>query len=156
MFESISGSGAARIFSCPKCKETIDASAEFCRFCGAPVDAGAAEEAAELLARVNQACSDAGFLKIMAIGVPVAFVVSLLPFVSLLGALSLTFLCFAVPGMAVRWWVKFSGIQSNESDFRRARGIVIGISVVSLILVIVGVIELIGLFVLTFGHPFGH
>ncbi|MGA9070352.1 MAG: zinc ribbon domain-containing protein [Terracidiphilus sp.] len=152
MFESISGSGAARIFSCPKCKETIDTSAEFCRFCGAPIDVGAAEVAAELMAHVNQACSDAGFLKIMAIGVPVAFVVSLIPFVSLLGALALTFLCFGVPAMVIRWWVKFSSIQSNDSDFRRARGIVIGISVVSVFLFIVGVFQLIGLFVLTFGH----
>lgn len=156
MFESISSSGAARVFPCPNCKETIDTSAEFCRFCGAPVDAGAAEKDAEILALVNQACSDAGYLKIMAIGVPIAFVVGLLPFVSLLGALALTFLCFAVPGMCIRWWIKFKGIQSDESDFRRARGIVIGISVVSVILVIVGVIQLIGLFVMTFGHPFGH
>ncbi len=156
MFESISGNDGARIFPCPKCKETIDTSAEFCRFCGAPVDAGAAEEAAELMTRVNQACSDASFLKIMAIGVPIAFVAGLLPFVSLLGALALTFLCFAVPGMSLRWWIKFKGIQSNEPDFRRARGIVLGISVVSILLVIGGVIELIGLFVITFGHPFRH
>jgi hypothetical protein len=152
MFESISGGGAAGVFPCPQCAETIDASAGFCRFCGAAVDAGAAAEAAEQMGRVNQACSDASFLKIMAIGAPVAFGVGLIPFVSMLGVLSLTFLCFAVPAMTIRWWVKFSGIQSNESDFRRARGIVIGISAVSAILVIVGVFELYGLFVFTFGH----
>jgi hypothetical protein len=123
-----------------------------CRFCSAAIDAGAAEAAADAMAILNRACSDASYLKAMAIGVPVAFIVSLLPFVSLLGALSLTFLCFAVPVMSIRWWVKFNDIQSNESDFRRARGIVIGISIVSVILVIVGVIQLIGLFVLTFGH----
>jgi hypothetical protein len=142
----------ARVFQCPVCKETIDTSAQKCRFCSATIDVGAAEAAAEAMARINQACSDASYLKVMAIGVPVAFVVGLLPFVSLLGALSLTFLCFAVPVMSIRWWVNFNGIQSNESDFRRARGIVIGISVVSIIFVIVGLIQLAGLFVLTFGH----
>src|ERR1700729_2422278 len=51
------------IFECPKCKQTIDTSADVCRFCGAKVDHESAQKAAHLLARVDQACSDASVLR---------------------------------------------------------------------------------------------
>ena len=51
------------VFECPNCKQTIDTSADVCRFCGAKVDHEAAQKAAHLLARVDQACSDASFLR---------------------------------------------------------------------------------------------
>ncbi len=152
MFESISGSDAARIFTCPNCKETIDTLAGFCRFCGAPVDAGAAEEAAEQMALVNQACSDASFLKIMAIGVPLSFVISFLPIVSMLGAWSLIFFCFAVPAMTARWWIKFSRLPSDDTEFRRARKTANLLSVLSAILFFAGFCLLFGMFVTLFKH----
>jgi hypothetical protein len=37
-------------------------------------------------------------------------------------------LLFAVPFLAIRWWVRFHGIQADDADFRRARTTVIVIS----------------------------
>jgi hypothetical protein len=153
MSESLSlMSQQARVFQCPKCKETIDTSEPECRFCHAPIDANAAEEAAEGMAKVNQACSDASFLKVMAIAVLVSFAFSFVPFVSFLGYWALIFLLFAVPVMLVRWWVKFSSIQTSESDFSRARGIVIGISVPGIFFPFIGLFLLFGMLVKSFGH----
>ncbi|MGA2350188.1 MAG: hypothetical protein ABSF70_07140 [Terracidiphilus sp.] len=157
MAESLSFISQARVFQCPNCKETIDTSAQQCRFCHATIDAGAAEAAAEVMARINQACSDASYLKVMAIALLVAFAFSFVPIVSLLGTWALIFLLFAVPVMLVRWWVKFRSIQSTESDFSRARGIVIGISVPGVILPFIGLFLLFGMLVQSFGPGFfGH
>jgi hypothetical protein len=152
MFESISNTSQARVFQCPKCNETIDSSAQQCRFCSAPIDAGTAEVAAEAMAQVNQACSDASYLKIMAVSILVFFVLSFVPFVGFLGYWGLIFLLFAVPMMVVRWWIKFSSIQTVESDFSRARGIVIGISIPGVFLPFIGLFLLYGLLVRSFGH----
>jgi len=141
----------ARVFQCPKCKETIDTSEPECRFCHAPIDEGAAEAAAEVMAKVNQACSDASYLKVMAIAVLVTFVLSFVPFVSFLGTCALIFLLFAVPIMLVRWWVKFGSLQTSEQDFSRARGIVIGISIPGALLPFIGLFLLFGMFVSLFG-----
>ena len=54
MFESMSITSQARVFQCPVCKETIDTSAQKCRFYSATIDPRAAEEAAEAMAKVNQ------------------------------------------------------------------------------------------------------
>ena len=55
-----------RIFPCPRCKETIDTAAVNCPFCSVSIDPKLAEAAADRMARVNQACSDASYLRIMA------------------------------------------------------------------------------------------
>jgi hypothetical protein len=55
------------VFECPNCKQTIDTSADVCRFCGAKVDHEVAQRAAHLLARVDQACSDASVLRYTAV-----------------------------------------------------------------------------------------
>ncbi|MGB9408038.1 MAG: hypothetical protein WCA89_10915 [Terracidiphilus sp.] len=152
MFESMGITSQARVFPCPVCKETIDTSALKCRFCSASIDPGAAEAAADAMARVNQACSDASYLKVMAIAVLVAFALSFAPIVGFLGYWGLIFLLFAVPFMVVRWWVKFGSIQTNESDFSRARGIVIAISIPGFIFPFVGLFLLFGMLVRSFGH----
>jgi hypothetical protein len=125
--------GNLGIFECPACKQTIDASSTQCRFCSAPVDPVAAQAAAEKMAKLNQACSDASYLRTAAISIFVFFGVMFIPFVSLLGLVGYYFLLIAVPVLAIRWWVKFGGIQAEDSDFRRARGTVILISVLILI-----------------------
>lgn len=65
--------GEPTIFECPACKETIDAKAETCRFCGVAVDHESAHKAAALMAKVNQACSDASYMKSTALALPVFF-----------------------------------------------------------------------------------
>jgi len=151
MFESMGITASARVFSCPGCKETIDTSAKFCRFCGTPVDAGAAEEAAEAMVKLNQACSDASYLRIMAVSILVFVVLSLAPIVGHLGYWGLLFLLFAVPVMLVRWWIKFGKIQSIDPDFRRARQIIVVISIPGVILPFIGLFLMYGMLA-TLGH----
>ena len=124
-----------RMLQCPSCNETIDASSQQCRFCLAPIDPIAAQAAADVMSKVNQACSDASFLKTAAGAILVAFVLRFVPFVSGLGNVAFLVLLMAVPAMAIRWWVKFLGIETNEADFRRAKKTVAAIGIpVSIIL----------------------
>jgi hypothetical protein len=131
---------APTIFECPHCKETIDSTADSCRFCGAKVDHEAAQQAGVLMARINQACSDASYMKSTAVSIPVFFVLRFIPFASMLGGVGFIGLSFVVPIWAVRWWLKFGSIVSDDADFRKARSTVkiagILVSVVLVLLVI--------------------
>ena len=111
----------ARVFQCPSCKQTIDTSAQQCRFCSAPIDSAAAEVAANFMARLNQACSDASYLKIALVCAVVFLGVMFLPFVSLVGVFGYYFLTFAIPVWTVRWWIRFWNIKTDDPDFRRAK-----------------------------------
>ena len=123
-----SAGGNAGIFECPNCKQTIDASVRQCRYCLVAIDPVAAEVAAERMSKVNQACSDASFLRTMAISMLVFLGIMFVPFMGLLGICGYYFLLFAVPFMTIRWWVRFHAIRADDSDFRRARttAIVVG------------------------------
>ncbi len=125
--------GNVGIMECPVCKQTIDASATQCRFCSSPIDPVAAQVAAEKMARVNQACSDASFLRTAAFSILVFIGVMFIPFMGLLGIVGYYFLLVAVPFLAIRWWVKFGRIHADDSDFRRARVTVVVISVLIVI-----------------------
>lgn len=129
--------GEPTIFECPSCKETIDARAETCRFCGVKVDAGAALQAAAVLSRVNQACSDASYMKSTALALPVFFVLRFVPFLSGLGSLGFTVLLFVIPGWTLRWWLKYRKIETADADFRRARKsvLIVGITVSCLLVI---------------------
>lgn len=118
---SITGASQVKVFQCPNCKETINTSAQQCPFCSTPIDFGVAEAAAEVMDKVNQACSDASYLRIMAGTMLTFFGLSFVPFLGIMGFLGLTFLVFAVPVMAIRWWVKFGAIRADDSDFGRAK-----------------------------------
>jgi len=85
------------------------------------------------MARVNQACSDASFLRTMAISILVFLGVMFIPFMSLLGVCGYYFLMLAVPIMTVRWWIKFHAIRADDHDFKRARMTVIVISALCLL-----------------------
>jgi hypothetical protein len=107
-------------FPCPSCKEIINDSMTSCRYCSAPVDPRAAAAAAETQARVNQACSDASYLKTAALLMWAFLGLSLVPFVPLVsGAFVVTF--FVVLGMVVRWQLKFGGVKTDDPDFPRAK-----------------------------------
>jgi hypothetical protein len=55
------------VFECPNCGQTIDVSADECRFCGAKINHEAAEKGAHLLAKIDQACNDASILRYSAV-----------------------------------------------------------------------------------------
>lgn len=55
----------SRVFRCQHCKETINLSARQCPFCSVPIDARTAEAAADLMERVNLACSQAFGIRTM-------------------------------------------------------------------------------------------
>jgi hypothetical protein len=126
-------SNNAGIFECPVCKQTIDASSIKCRFCSATIDPAVAQVAAEKMARVNQACSDASFLRTMAIAFLAFIGLMFFPFLGLLGLSGYWFLTFAVPFMSIRWWIKFHAIRADDRDFKRARITVIVISALCLL-----------------------
>ena len=119
----------AGIFECPVCKQTIDASSIECRFCFAPIDPIAAGAAAEKMAKVNQACSDASFLRTMAFAFLAFIGIMFIPFMGLLGLAGYWFLMFAVPFMSIRWWIKFGAIRVDDRDLKRARTTVIVVSI---------------------------
>jgi hypothetical protein len=136
-----SGMNQVRVFQCPNCKETINTSAQQCPFCSTPIDLGAADAAAEALSKVNQACSDASYLRIMAGAMLPFFGLSFVPFLGVIGNWGLAFLVFAVPVMAIRWWVKFGAIKADDSGFRGAKRttmVAVGIWFLFLIAWIVG------------------
>jgi hypothetical protein len=132
----------SRIFQCPTCKETINTSVTQCPYCSVAIDPRAADGAADLMGKVNQACSDASYLRIMAGTMVVFFFLSFLPLVGFVATFGHWFLLLAVPTMTIRWWVKFGAIQSDDPDLRRARGaikVAVGIWAVFVIILLAGV-----------------
>jgi hypothetical protein len=61
----LSLSSTVEVFECPKCFETINTSIRKCPFCSSSIDAATAQAAGGATSRISQACSDAGYLKIM-------------------------------------------------------------------------------------------
>jgi hypothetical protein len=107
-------------FPCPSCKEIINDRAEQCKYCGAPIDKGVAQFAAEVQSKVNQAYSDASYLKTAAFALLTLLAISLIPFVPLVlyGAV---FIFFALIVMIVRWQLKFSHINTTDPDYQKAK-----------------------------------
>ena len=118
---SIAPAVESRIFQCPSCKETINTSQSRCPFCSAAVDPQAAEAAADNMKKVNQACSDGSYLRVMAGSMLGFFGLSLVPFLGIVGICGMWFLYVAIPVMTIRWWVKFGSLRSEDSEFRSAR-----------------------------------
>jgi hypothetical protein len=125
MAGSLGLSSAIHVFMCPNCKETINTSDSQCPFCSTCIDHDQAQAAAELMAKINQACSDGSYLKIMAGMLLIFFLLRYVPFLGLIGSAGFYFLLIAVPVMAIRWWIKFGAIRTRDSGFRTARFAVI-------------------------------
>jgi len=129
------------VFECPNCKQTIDTSADVCRFCGAKVDHEAAQKAAHLLARVDQACSDASYLRntalilfLLAVGIVIGilrnprFIVQIGFQNTLLGYCALVLVVSSpFPLWSLRWWTKYANLPSDDDEFQGSRKAVQGV-----------------------------
>ncbi len=109
------------IFDCPNCKETIDAAADSCRFCGAKIDREGARSAAILMAQINKACSDASYMKSTTFTLPVFFALRFVPFISLLGTIGFIGLLMGIPIWTLVWRRKYGRIVTTDSDYLKAR-----------------------------------
>ena len=134
---SLSLSSTVAVLPCPNCKQTINTSMQTCPFCSATIDHAAAAASAEVFARVNQAISDAGYLKVMAGAIGGFFLVSLLPFVGGLGNLGFLFLVIATPVMVIRWFVRFGNLTSSDPDFVSARHAATAAGIVSVAVLLI-------------------
>jgi hypothetical protein len=90
-------------------------------FCSAPIDHTAAATAADAFGKINQACSDASYLKIMAGCALAFFILRFVPLFGLIGFGGFLFLEFAIPVMAIRWWIKFGSIKTDDPEFASAK-----------------------------------
>jgi hypothetical protein len=113
-------SDSPRTFACPSCKEIINDSMMQCRFCGAPVDPTIALGLAAVQDKVNQACSDASYLKTAALIMSACLGLSFIPFIPLVGLGFFLIFC-AVLFMLIRWQIKFGGLVTNDPDYGSAR-----------------------------------
>lgn len=123
------------VFECPNCKETVDASAKVCRFCGAKFDHESAQKASQLLAKVDQACSDASYLRntaviavLLLVGVAYAILrngrlIERMGFQNLsLGFCAMVLLLSApFPIWSLVWWRKNANLESDDEDFQNSR-----------------------------------
>lgn len=124
-----------KIFECANCHQTIDTASGHCRFCSAAIDPQAAAVAAQKMARINRACSDASYLKIAALCAPAFFLIFFIPFMTLLGELGLVFLTFATPVWIALWCFRYLGIETDDPDYSSARKTVLVVVIAWFVLV---------------------
>lgn len=128
-----------RTFNCPSCNEVINDSMDVCRFCSAPIDKEAALAAGEIQSRVNQAVSDASYLRTAALTMIAFMGLSFIPFVPLVGwGFLITF--FVVLVLLVRWYVKYLSIDTKDPDYVKARRAAVLALVLWLVALIIGFI----------------
>jgi fatty acid desaturase len=109
-----------RTFPCPNCKEIINDTMRACPYCSAPVDPNAASAAAELQDKVNQACSDASYLRTAALVMFGFLGLSLIPFMPLV-FWGFLFTFIAVIVLIVRWQSNFGKLQTADPDYAQAK-----------------------------------
>jgi uncharacterized membrane protein YvbJ len=109
-----------RRFPCPSCQQIITDDAQECRYCGAPVDKGIAQAAADTQDRVNQAYSDASFLRTTAGGMWVLLAISLIPFIPFV-YYGFVFTFILVIVLLIRWQLRFANINTTDPDYAKAK-----------------------------------
>ena len=92
-----------------------------CPSCLSPIGNDAAQAAADLLDKINEACSQASYIRTAAGLVWLCIGISLLPFVGFVGLIATLFTLVLLPIMLVRWQTKFRRIQTGDPDFKRAK-----------------------------------
>ena len=134
------GKTRIRVFPCPVCKETINTWAQQCPFCSSPVDQRAAQASADETARVNEAVSDASYVKVAGVMLLVCFGLCFVPFISLFAWIGCIILTVVVAAMAIRWWVVFWSFKPNDRDFRTAKTAVLTVGIAPLALILLGML----------------
>jgi hypothetical protein len=106
----------ARICPCPKCGEMIYSDSSTCRFCSAPVDRQAAETAADVQKKVNDAVNLAKWIR-NAAGAMWLFVGLGL----FIGAVSVaaTACIVLIPVALIAWQVKYGDLQTADADYNK-------------------------------------
>ena len=107
-----------RTFRCPSCDEMINESATQCRFCSVAIDPGVATLIAGRQEKVNEACSDASYLRRTATAMYVFLAFALIFTFAYWGFL-IAFWTALV--LMIRWQVKFGELLTNDPDYAKAK-----------------------------------
>lgn len=91
-----------------------------CRYCSVPIDPGVAQMVADRQEKVNQACSDASYLRTAAIAMYVFLGLSFVPILPLVDW-GFVILFVVVIVLLIRWQVNFSGLVTSDADYKKAR-----------------------------------
>jgi hypothetical protein len=131
----------SRTFMCPVCGNATNTSQVRCPSCDTLIDSAAAEVAADRLATIDQACSDASFIRIIpptvlgvilpALGLILKAGIRLnIPWAVGLSSMMLALYCasllmaagmLGVLAMTTRWWFKFSDVRTEDQEFVAAK-----------------------------------
>ena len=150
---SIFGASAPQVFACPKCGEMINTSMAQCAYCNAPVDPQWAAFAANAQATIASAFNNANNIMNVARALIFTFVVSLIPFLGIVG-LAFLALLFAFPIMVLLWLSKYQwglqGIDKNHEDLKQARRRIIKASIIWVVMFFLRLaLEIVAIFVLS-------
>ena len=96
----------------------INDSMKNCRYCQVAIDPGVAELIATRQTQVNQACSDASYLRSAAVGMYIFFALGLVIGLAYWAFLA-TFVVTLV--MLILWQVRFSNIVTDDPDYVKAK-----------------------------------
>ena len=135
-----------RTFPCPNCKEIINDSMTQCRFCSVPVDPSVAQLIADRQEKANHAYSDASYLRTAALAMYVFLGLSFVPLLAIFSwGLPITFVVVIV--LLIRWQIRYSGLLTDDADFKSARRswwislvMLLGLPVIFIIRVGIGVL----------------
>ena len=107
-----------RTFRCPSCHEMISETAPACRFCSIAIDPGVAELIATRQQQVNQAYSDASYLRGTAVGMYV-FLAAGTFFTLAYWGFVITFWLGLF--LLVRWQIKFNDLITDDPDYAKSK-----------------------------------
>lgn len=133
-------------FRCVSCGEYINTGMTKCRYCSAPIDPEVAKLRSLEQDKVNNACSEASYIKTVAVVLAVSCVLAFLP-IPIISTVAFLFFCgtyLAVPVMLIRWQLKFGQLKSSDPDYAKAKKV----RIIALLLWAVSSIPLVLLFLL--------
>ena len=135
-----------RTFPCPNCKEIINDSMTQCRYCSVPVDPNVAQLIADRQEKANHAYSDSSYLRTAAIAMYVFLGLSFVPFLPIV-SWGFLIIFFLVIILLVRWQIRYSGLITDDADFKSARrswwislAMLLGVPVIFVIRIVIGVL----------------